>query len=138
MALQLKDEQIAQAILASRHTYNLDVPGLGIFTCHVSTFRDEADVMAYQTNYLLNRQVNPSTASTQLLYYGYLIGMVCTLCDKAPPGFVPEAQPREVIEDLVNRMLDYEGTFRNPSDGTDGVVKAEPAPDSPVVSLPAI
>lgn len=138
MALQLKDEQVAQAILASRQSYTVEVPDVGVFQCHTQTFRDEADVMAFQSNFLISRGVNPATASTQMLFYGYLMGMVYTLCDKAPSGFIPDAQPREVIEDLVNRMLEYEETFRTGRAGADADVEKPPEIVSALDSVPHI
>ncbi len=109
--LQHREEEIAQAIMNARKQFTVDLPGVGLFECHLGTFKDNMDVMAYQSNYIVSLGADPQQASTGLLYGSYLIAMVRVRVDKAPAGFVPEAADQEVLESLVQEILKYEDEF---------------------------
>ncbi len=129
MAVAPNEEQIAQAILSARKSFEFTIEGLGTFTAHLRTFQDDTDIAVYQSAYLTQRGVNPQNASYQALYQGYLLGTCRTLVDRYPPAFVPEASTTEDLEKIAEAVTEQEKLFREQRGkqpvGTEGTSKSK-------------
>ena len=133
--VQPNEEQIAQAILNARKSFQFTIEGVGTFTAHLRTFQDDTDIAVYQSAYLTQRGVNPQNASYQALYNGYLLGTARVLVDKYPPGFLPEASTTEDLEKIVEAISEQEKSFREHRNNTNVPVNESFEDTPPVASL---
>jgi hypothetical protein len=135
LAVTPNEDQIAQAILDARKSFQFELEGRGLFTAHLRTFQDDTDIAVYQSAYITQRGINPQNASYQALYNGYLLGTVRILVDSYPPGFVPEASTTEELEKIVEVITEKEQSFRKGTNGQPPVVDEQLPSQAIVASL---
>jgi len=139
MQTNYTDDDIASAIIAARQTYEVTLPGFdGPFTLHSMTFRDRADVLAEQSKFVVSRGVDPSYATSQLLWEAMKLGMVKVLLDRVPVGFIPEAAGTEVIDALVDAIEEHEEEFRKSRRESSRTAPTKLPPPNPLGGLPRI